>query len=193
MSQSQLRIAIATTFLTLTSLAQAATWQALSGHFQSSPEAFFQGGQDFVFGGDYFEDGQYSVSHKTRVLATAGVPIDPQSSLAVGFLQGFAAPPQIDLTNMRGNFSSLFWFGFHLDGTEAIGGNYGGPGWTSLTDNGNGTYSATWVVSPDNYFSGPGTFSITIAQAIPEASMPAYLMLGLVSLALAVKRRRSST
>ena len=109
--------------------------------------------------------------------------------MAVGFLQGFAEPPQIDLVNMRGNFSSLFWFGFHLDGTEAIGGNYGGPGWTSLIDNGNGTYSATWRVSPDTYFSGAGNFSITIAQVVPEASMPAYLTLGLAGLGLVFRRR----
>jgi len=184
-----IRLTLAAFALAMASAAQASTWQALSGHFQADPGN--NNSDDYVFGGDYFEDGKYSPEQRTEVL----VNTLPSRSVSIGFHyfnngDPQDQAPQIDLAGMRADFSSLFWLGWRPDGEPAIGGNYGRPGWVPITDNHDGTYSATWRVSPDDFFNGPGIFSMTFAAAVPEPATPAYLLGGLAALGLFIRRRR---
>ena len=188
-------LALIPLMLSSAGLARADTWEALSGHFTASNSFSILGSPDFVFGGGYFVDGQYSPTRRTQVLILASQVDYAEPIVTVAFQQNFAGltkPPEVDLANMRADFSSLFWLGWNAAGEQVIGGNFGRPGWVGLINNGNGTYSANWVVSPDNFATGSGTFSITIAAAVPEPATPAVLLGGLAFLAFAIRRRNQA-
>ncbi len=190
-------LALIATLLVLSGATRADTWEALSGHFTANPGNGF-GSQDFVFGGDFFVDGQFSPTKRTQVLIPTSQASSPQPSITLGFHNNGSAgsdwvtnAPQIDLTNMRADFSGLYWWGWNSMGTTSIGGNYGEQGWVNLINNNDGTYRASWQVSPNGFFSGAGTFSITVAAVVPEPASPAYLVGGLALLAVAKRRKNS--
>ena len=188
-------LALISLMLSSAGLARADTWEALSGHFTANAGNSW-GSHDYVFGGAFFTDGQYSPTKRTQVLIDTSQASSAEPSITLGFHNNGSAgsswvtdPPQVDLANMRADFSSLYWWGWNSMGTTSIGGNYGAQGWVSLINNSDGTYSASWQVKPDGFFSGAGTFSITIATVVPEPATPAYLLGGLALLAIAKRRR----
>ena len=205
MSVHSSRYALAAMALVLAGGAQADTWKAVSGQFLAdpAPPGPYTAVMDFVFGGEYFVDGEYSPQKNTRVLVGAGQENEPIPTFSASFfdLRHYPGirPPQVDLANMRADFSSLFWFGWITSGPfagdPAIGDvlGYGANGgWVPIVDNHNGTYGASWRVLPTWGYNGPGIFYITFAHvsAVPEASVPAYLLGGLAALAV-VRRRRA--
>lgn len=196
---------------------EAAIWQAVNG------TGFTSG--DLVFGGSYFNDGEYQTSPDNqyqsadKILTAEGS--SPSTSLAftatsysqlrrvysyVTQKNWVLPPPEVDLTNMRVNFSSLFITHWTEGGNGIIGWGVGSHNlapevfvypahcppvqggsctpeyevpaapstvwdWTPITDNGDGTYTASWLTpNPPYYFSFPTggqQVSLTFRAAVP--------------------------
>jgi hypothetical protein len=199
-----------------TLISQAATWQALSGTGFT--------GQDLVFGGSYFTDGQYQ--EKDEKVLTTGITLPSASLSFFGLGQQTTyitdtpwsgpsyskywtpPPPQVDIANMRVNFSALSRFEWVMTGTgipyAIVGWGVGShnhvsvvhfslphcsrsgctPGyetppppstdwdWVPITDNGDGTYTASWITPvPFQFGQGGEHVSLTFKAAPATVSL----------------------
>lgn len=197
---------------------EAAIWQAVSA------TGFTSG--DLVFGGSYFTDGEYQTNSDNQYQSTDKILTAegsfPSTSLAftatsysqlrrdVGYGDTYKnwvlPPPEVDITNMRVNFSSLSITHWTEEGNGIIGWGVGSHNlapevfvnpahcppvqggsctpeyevpaapstvwdWTAIIDNGDGTYTASWLTPNQPYYisfpTGGQQVSLTFRAAVP--------------------------
>lgn len=167
--------------------AEAAAWRATTGS---------DGTLSLSAGNTVFYDGSYSADRHDFVLLGWRYPngvlnggysfLDWHGAEELSYMQA----PQVDLVNMRANFSSLVFLGFSDNGEEAIGWEVGAHDWVPLTRNADGTYTATWLTPDPTWmpFGGGNTFSFSFAP-VPEPASVAFLAMGLPLMVNATRRR----
>lgn len=121
---------------------------------------------------------------------------------------GQAQAPQVDLPNMRADFSALWVTIFLKNGgtpgplrnpgvpadayVPGGGWNVGAPGWVPLTANGDGSYTAAWITpAPTDEWVGGGHKFLVNFSPVPEADLSAMVLAGLGVLSLRLMRRKA--
>jgi hypothetical protein len=168
----------------------ASTWQAIRATYDYSPHVLGSQLNFSNFGGFYFSDGQYGPFDKP--LLTTNNSATFVSPLVTGYVDTIAfssaninatilPPPQVDLANMRADFSSLGlteWVE-NNDGSglqAEFGWDVGSPGWIPIIANGDGTYTASWLtIQPFPDFIPQSQFNLTFAPAPVPVPAAAWL------------------
>ncbi|MCF6236624.1 MAG: hypothetical protein L3J70_09690 [Gammaproteobacteria bacterium] len=176
-------------------ITQATTWMAIGATNAWSGNSEIS---EFTFGGATFTDGQFNTDYSERILTSSVICCANyrrgggrgEMSYSFNDWSIFSSPvhdfndmtaPQIDLSEMRANFSSLVFTVWDENGTAYDGWDIGNPGWVPIIDNGNNTFSASWITPAprnkgDNSFYPPGDkFSITFMPT--PVPMPASILL----------------
>ncbi len=162
---------------------QAAVWTAINAtNVWPGPSSSVS---EYTFGGATFTDGQFNTDYYEKIL----VGPDQTGEISYSFNDWsiFSKPsfdysdmtaPQIDLSDMRANFSSLVLTVWQQDGTPINGWDIGNPGWVPIIDNGNNTFSASWITPASRNGSpwgGGSEFSMTFTPT--PVPMPASILL----------------
>lgn len=174
--------------------AQAAVWTALEGHFANADG--IAGVQTYATGGNGFADGAFSAPPTLD-----NAPLVARSAMGTLSFQdwgpllppyfAYMRAPQVDLVNLRADFSALVWLGFIEPTEPIIGFPVGIAGWVPLTDNGDGSYTAQWevpaIIPRYSVHGSGGPISITFAASVSE---PGTVWLLALTLTLAAFVRR---
>ncbi|MDT4288439.1 hypothetical protein RO575_02600 [Methylomonas sp. MO1] len=154
---------------------QASTWRAISA-LEINIGGDDDGGgaaavSEYSFGGSYFSDGQFNSSEYQKILVNSS----GGGSYSFNNWFSYMNAPQVDITNMRVDFSALVFTGWYSNGTPAIGWEVGSSNWIPIIDNGNSTYTASWITPAASNLANPGGYSLSITFA--PVPLPASLFL----------------
>jgi len=171
--------------------------QTFSDGVYKVPQDPLDPSQSLITSSSEFGNGSSAVS-TLNFLHEPGTPIYTSDSSHFQLsVAGQARAPEVDVGNLRADFSALFYIGYNNPNPFkfSLGWNVGAAGWVPLTANADGSYTAQWLTPyPTNEVLDQGGSLITInLSPVPEVSTPLLALAALgVWAGMQGARRRAS-